>query len=65
MNSTHLGEQPLFKLTKHSKTGSIDFLSARNECLTNPLMNNENDYQLPLNMISDTSISLIKRQKSS
>ena len=56
MTSTDLIDKPLFELSKHTKTGSIDFLSARNDSLINPLMNHENDYQIPLNLISDPSL---------
>ena len=59
MNSTDHIVKPLFQVTKHPKAGSIDFLSARNDSLTNPLMNHENDYQIPLNIIWDPQTSLI------
>jgi hypothetical protein len=65
MTSTDLIDKPLFHISKHTKTGSIDFLSARNDSLINPLMNHENDYQIPLNLISDPSISLVHGPKSS
>ena len=51
MNSTDHIVKPLFQVAKHPKAGSIDFLSARNDYLTNPLMNHENDCQIPLNII--------------
>ncbi len=44
MTSTDHLVKPLFHVTKHPKTGSIDFLTARNDSLVNPLMNHENDY---------------------
>ena len=57
MTSTDHLVKPLFHVTKHPKTGSIDFLTARNDSIVNPLMDHENDYQIPLNLISDPSIS--------
>jgi hypothetical protein len=65
MTSTDLIDKGVLGFWGHTKTGSIDFLSARNDSLINPLMNHENDYQIPLNLISDPSISLVQGPKSS